>query len=99
MIQSIPGVQLLEIAEGDVCCGSAGVYNLLEPQAAEALRDRKVNHVRAAGADVLVSSNPGCLLQISAGFESSGERLDTMHIVQLLDRSIQGIALDGTAGL
>ena len=99
LIQSIPGVELLEIGEADVCCGSAGVYNLLEPEAAEALRDRKVNHLRAVRADVLVSSNPGCLLQISAGFESAGERLDTMHIVQLLDRSIQGLEAVRSASL
>jgi glycolate oxidase iron-sulfur subunit len=71
-----------------LCCGSAGVYNLLEPEAAAALRDRKVRNVRSAGADVVVSANPGCLLQIDAGLRAAGDPIRTMHIIELLDRSI-----------
>jgi glycolate dehydrogenase iron-sulfur subunit len=91
VLQTIPELEVAEIAEPDVCCGSAGVYNLLEPAAAAELRDRKVAHVRATGADVLVSANPGCLLQIGSGLASAGDRIDTLHIVQLLDASMRGI--------
>jgi glycolate dehydrogenase iron-sulfur subunit len=90
VLRSIPGVEIRDVAEGDVCCGSAGVYNLLEPQAANQLRDRKVRHLIDAGPDVIVSSNPGCLMQIASGLEIAGTRIPTMHLVELLDRSIRG---------
>ena len=90
VLQTIPGLELREIGESDVCCGSAGVYNLLEPAAAGALRDRKVAHVLQTGCDALVSSNPGCLLQIAAGLEAAGRAMPTMHLVEVLDRSIGG---------
>jgi glycolate oxidase iron-sulfur subunit len=89
LLRTIPRVELREIAEPELCCGSAGIYNLLEPDAAAALRDRKVRHVRSAGADVLVSANPGCLLQIDSGLRAAGDPMRTMHIVELLDRSIR----------
>lgn len=90
VLETIPGVELCDVAEADVCCGSAGVYNLLEPEAAAALRDRKVRHVRATGAQVLVSANPGCLLQIESGLRAAGDTMRLMHVVQLLDASIHG---------
>jgi glycolate oxidase iron-sulfur subunit len=92
LLQSIPGVQLCEVAEPDVCCGSAGIYNLLEPEPAGMLRDRKVEHVRATNADVLVSANPGCLLQIGSGLRAVGDSMRTMHIIELLDASIRGVS-------
>jgi glycolate oxidase iron-sulfur subunit len=90
VLQTIPGLELREIGEPDVCCGSAGVYNLLEPAAAGALRDRKVAHVLQTDCDALVSSNPGCLLQIASGLEAAGRAMPTMHLVEVLDRSIGG---------
>ena len=88
LLQGIPGVEVREIAESEICCGSAGIYNLLEPDAANELRDRKVQNIMGTGADVIVSSNPGCLLQIATGFEQSGRAVSIMHLVELLDRSI-----------
>ncbi len=88
LLRAIPGLELREIDEPDVCCGSAGVYSLLEPAAGAALRDRKVAHVRDTSCDVLVSSNPGCLLQIASGL-SVGDEIKTLHIVELLDASIR----------
>jgi glycolate oxidase iron-sulfur subunit len=93
ILRSIPGLELMEIAEADICCGSAGVYNLLEPDAAGPLRDRKVRHVLDTGADVLVSANPGCLMQISSGLERAGRSMRTMHLIQLLDASIRGLTI------
>ena len=88
VLRSIPDLEVCEIGEPDVCCGSAGVYSLLEPGAGAALRDRKVAHVRATSCDVLVSSNPGCLLQIASGFDAA-DRIPTRHLVEVLDASIR----------
>src|SRR5262245_11782825 len=88
VLATIPELQVREIGEPEICCGSAGVYNLLEPAAAEALRDRKVAHVTQTGCEVLVSSNPGCLLQIASGLEAAGRPVRTMHLIELLDASI-----------
>ncbi len=89
MLARIPGVELVPLAEADVCCGSAGVYNLLERDAAAALGRRKASNVRAAQADVLVASNPGCLLQISAHL-GGADGVPTFHPVELLDASLRG---------
>jgi glycolate oxidase iron-sulfur subunit len=89
VLRSIPGLTLREVAEGDVCCGSAGVYNLLQPEAALDLRDRKVANVLRSDCDILVSSNPGCLLQISSGLEAAGQPKPTVHLVEVLDASIR----------
>ena len=88
LLQGIPGIDLREIAESEICCGSAGIYNLLEPQAATELRDRKVQNIMRTGADVIVSGNPGCLLQIATGLEAAGKPLRIMHLVEVLDQSI-----------
>jgi glycolate oxidase iron-sulfur subunit len=88
LLQGIPGVDVREIAESEICCGSAGIYNLLEPEAATDLRDRKVQNIMRTGADVIVSGNPGCLLQIATGLEAAGRPLRIMHLIELLDESI-----------
>jgi glycolate oxidase iron-sulfur subunit len=88
LLQAIPGLEVREIAESEICCGSAGIYNLLEPEAATELRDRKVRHILSTGAEALVSGNPGCLLQIATGLESEGRHVELMHLVELIDRSI-----------
>jgi glycolate oxidase iron-sulfur subunit len=88
LLQGIPGIEIREIAESEICCGSAGIYNLLEPDAANQLRDRKVQNILRTEADMIVSSNPGCLLQIATGFEDAGRAVPIMHLIQLLDRSI-----------
>lgn len=90
VLQTIPGIELRDVAESDICCGSAGIYNMLEPEPAGELRDRKVKHLLAADADVIVSSNPGCLIQIASGLDLAGRRVPTMHLVELLDASITG---------
>jgi glycolate oxidase iron-sulfur subunit len=88
-LQTIPKLELSEIAEPDLCCGSAGVYNLLEPEAALALRDRKVRNVANTRAAVLASANPGCLLQIASGLEAAGTAMRTVHFIELVDESIR----------
>jgi glycolate oxidase iron-sulfur subunit len=89
LLQQIPGIEVKEIAESEICCGSAGIYNLLEPEAATDLRTRKVSNVAKTGADIVVSGNPGCLMQIAAGLEAAGRPLPVMHLVEVIDRSIE----------
>ena len=89
MLRSIPGVELLAIAEGDICCGSAGIYNLVEPAPAAELGERKARNIIATGADIIASANPGCTLQISAAAERLGHPLKVVHPVQILDLALR----------
>jgi glycolate oxidase iron-sulfur subunit len=91
ILSRIPGVDLVPLAEADMCCGSAGIYNLLEPRPAADLGRRKAEHVRTAHPDALAAANPGCLLQISAHLRGS-DGVPTFHPVELLDASLRGIA-------
>ncbi|MBW0009580.1 MAG: (Fe-S)-binding protein, partial [Pseudonocardiales bacterium] len=79
--------------EADLCCGSAGVYNLLHPEPATALGDRKARNVLATGASVLVTANPGCLMQIAASARRLGGHLKLAHTVSVLDASIRDVPL------
>lgn len=90
LLEAIPGVQLKEIAEGELCCGSAGIYNILNPEPARELGDRKAVNVVATGAQVLVTANPGCLMQVTAAMERSGHTIGMAHTVEVLDASIRG---------
>lgn len=93
VLQTIPGLQVREIPESDICCGSAGIYNLLEPDAAAALRDRKVANLLTTDAEVVASGNPGCIIQIAAGLEIAGRPLRSLHLVEVLDASMRGASL------
>jgi glycolate oxidase iron-sulfur subunit len=90
-LATIPGLQIKEIGEAAICCGSAGIYNLVEPEPAQALGDRKVQHVLQTGADIIATSNPGCLLQIMNGLERAGKPMPAVHPVELIDASIRGV--------
>ena len=92
MLRSIPGLELAEPAEQAICCGSAGIYNLVQPEAARELGERKAANVAATGADVYASANPGCLVQVSNGLRCAGHALPALHPVELLDASIRGVA-------
>jgi glycolate oxidase iron-sulfur subunit len=93
LLRAIPGLTLIEIAEADLCCGSAGIYNLLNPEPATELGDRKARNVLATGASVLVTANPGCLMQIAASARRLGQPLALAHTVTVLDASIRGVPL------
>lgn len=91
VLGGIPQLEVREVPhEREICCGSAGTYNLLEPQAAAELGDRKATNVLAAGADLLVTANPGCHLQIQASLRRQGHDLPAAHLMELVDASIQG---------
>ena len=93
VLREIPGLEVLEVPESALCCGSAGIYNLIEPKAAQQLGDRKVSNVLSTGAQMVVSSNPGCLLQLRNGLERARKPIATRHIVEVLDASIRGTSL------
>jgi len=84
LLRSIPGLQLTELPESDWCCGSAGTYNLTEPAMARRLLNRKVDNIQATEADLVVTGNPGCLMQIRAGLQQRGLLIKAIHTVDLL---------------
>jgi glycolate oxidase iron-sulfur subunit len=90
LLRGIPELELVELPDAGTCCGSAGVYNLLQPEAARELGVRKADAVLATGASLVISGNPGCTLQISAELDSRGISLATAHIAEVLDASIRG---------
>ncbi|MEU4365506.1 glycolate oxidase subunit GlcF [Promicromonospora sp. NPDC023987] len=91
VLATIPGLVVKEIADGDMCCGSAGIYNLTNPEPARELGDRKAANVAATGAELLVTSNPGCLLQITDALRRQGREMPTAHMVLVLDASLRGV--------
>ena len=93
LLRAVPGLELKEIVEPDICCGSAGVYNLLHPEPATELGDRKAAGVLATGATVLVTANPGCLMQIASAVQRQGADIALAHTVAVLDASIRGVPL------
>jgi len=97
LLQRIPGLELVEIAEPAVCCGSAGIYNLVQPDAANALGDRKAQLITPINADVVATGNPGCLLQLRSALARSGRKTPVVHTIQLLDASLRGRSIDSLA--
>jgi glycolate oxidase iron-sulfur subunit len=89
LLRGVPGLVLAEIDDAGTCCGSAGIYNLVQPAAAAELGRRKASAVQAAGADLLVSANPGCSLQIAQALAAGGQPLPVAHIAEVLDASIR----------
>ena len=87
MLRAIPGLELVPLAESDMCCGSAGIYNLVEPETSNAVLDRKLAYIAAAGPELVATGNPGCLMQIGAGLLRSGSTVRAVHPVDLVDRS------------
>ena len=87
VLRKIPGLTLVELADGELCCGSAGVYNLLERGVADRLLDRKVSAILATGATMVAAGNPGCLLQIVRGLRARGAAVEAVHPVELLARA------------
>jgi glycolate oxidase iron-sulfur subunit len=87
----IPGLQILETAEAALCCGSAGIYNLVRPGPAKELGDRKVRNVLATAPDIVASGNPGCLLQLRSGLRLAGSQVPVVHLVEVVDASMRGL--------
>jgi glycolate oxidase iron-sulfur subunit len=91
MLRAIPGLELVEPAEQEICCGSAGIYNIVQPRAARQLGDRKASHVLATESHAYASANPGCLVQVTAALRRSNRPLPAFHPIELVDASIRGL--------
>jgi glycolate oxidase iron-sulfur subunit len=100
LLRAIPELRLAELADGGTCCGSAGVYNLLQPEAAGQLGARKADAVLATGAPLVVSANPGCSLQIASAMAAAGVQQppDVRHIAEVLDASLRGLPVSSLTG-
>jgi glycolate oxidase iron-sulfur subunit len=91
LLKEIPGLQLREIPEAELCCGSAGIWNILFPEPARELGDRKARNVASTGAELLVTANPGCLMQVASALQRQGARIGMAHTIEVLDASIRGL--------
>jgi len=87
LLRAIPGVHLVEVAQPDMCCGSAGIYNLVQPEMANQVLDNKLADVRATGAGIIVTANTGCYMQMIYGVKRGGLHATVLHVVELLERS------------
>ncbi|NER31992.1 MAG: glycolate oxidase, partial [Symploca sp. SIO1C4] len=94
LLRQIPGVQLREPLDAALCCGSAGVYNMLQPEVADELGQQKVENLLNTGAELIASANPGCSLQIKKHLQLRGKETTLMHPMELLDYSIRGVKLE-----
>jgi glycolate oxidase iron-sulfur subunit len=90
LLAAIPGVEVLTPAESDICCGSAGIYNLVQPEPAEQLGERKARNIAVLKPDIIAAANPGCILQIAAAGRRLGYDWKIVHPIELIDRSIKG---------
>jgi len=95
MLRTIPGLELLELSEAALCCGSAGLYGLVQSETAHQLGQRKVEKIIATSAEAVATGNPGCQLQIGALLNEAGRPLPVLHYMELLDASISGTQLPG----
>jgi glycolate oxidase iron-sulfur subunit len=93
LLAAIPELEILEVPEAVICCGSAGIYNLVQPNAANALGDRKAGLIASLDPDVVVTGNPGCILQLQASLKRAGKKIPVLHTIQLVDASIRGSSL------
>ena len=84
ILKSIPGVKLTELAESTWCCGSAGIYNIIQPAMSQQLLSRKLGHIAKTGASIVATANPGCHLQIENGAKAKGQKIQVLHPVSLL---------------
>lgn len=98
LLTQIPGLEVSDLPNKEICCGSAGVYNLFKPEAAAELGDRKGQDVAATGAEVLVSGNPGCSLQIASAMERAGTPVTVTHTARVLDASLRGLTTEQLLG-
>jgi glycolate oxidase iron-sulfur subunit len=93
LLKQIPNITLTEPLDAALCCGSAGVYNMLQPETANELGRQKVNNLVNTGATIIASANPGCTLQIAKHLELQGHQTQILHPIELLDLAIRGITL------
>jgi glycolate oxidase iron-sulfur subunit len=98
VLASIPGLELVEIKNGDRCCGAAGLYNVLQPEMSGQLARDKVESIVASGAPIVATANPGCAMQLGSALRESGARVRVLHPVELLDRAYRASHRKNPAG-
>jgi glycolate oxidase iron-sulfur subunit len=94
LLSGIPWLELMEIPEAAICCGSAGIFNLVQPDAAGVLGDRKAQLIGPLKADMVATGNPGCLLQMQSALARQGQKTPVVHTIQILDASIRGVSIE-----
>ena len=100
VLRAIPDLELVPLNESEVCCGSAGIYNLVEPEVSDVVMRRKLENIALSKADVIATGNPGCMMQIGAGLLRGGSATAVVHPIELLDRSYaMPVALSDGPGL
>ena len=92
LLRAIPGLTFKEMPLSDLCCGSAGIYNILHTDMAMSLLEKKMDSVRSTGAEVIATANPGCMLQLQVGIRKFGGAARVAHVVELLDAAYRGSA-------
>lgn len=90
LLAAIPNAQILDIPEAALCCGSAGIYNMVQPETAQTLADRKADWIAPLKADIVATGNPGCLLQLQSALQRKGESTRVLHTIQVIDASLRG---------
>jgi glycolate oxidase iron-sulfur subunit len=95
VLRAIPGIELTDIPEAEICCGSAGIYNLLQPQPANELGMRKARNILSTHPEAIATANPGCLLQITSALQRMDAQIPTLHPVELVDASMRGVTPPG----
>lgn len=91
ILQSIPGLELIELRESEWCCGSAGIYNITQPEMSRNILERKMRHISETNAEIIVTGNPGCILQIQQGIRQHDLPMKAMHLIDLLDCAYRGV--------
>jgi glycolate oxidase iron-sulfur subunit len=94
LLRGIPELTVKEIADPEICCGSAGIWNVLNPEPAAELGARKAANVLATGAELLVTANPGCLMQVAASLRKQGGTIALAHTAQVLDASLRNLPVE-----
>ena len=94
LLKAMPGIEFVELPYSDICCGSAGVYNVTETEASMELLAEKMKNAAATGAETIVTANPGCLLQMRAGAKIHKTGQKVLHVMEMLDRAILDQAIE-----
>jgi glycolate oxidase iron-sulfur subunit len=97
LLAAIPGLELVEMPDSSLCCGSAGIYNLIHPDASRRLLERKLDNALSTEPEMIVSANPGCMLQLAAGLRERGDAREVVHLIDLLDRAYARAEVDAAA--
>jgi glycolate oxidase iron-sulfur subunit len=98
LLRAVPGVEVVDVPNGDVCCGAAGLYNVLQPELSSELRRRKAEAIASLDASVVASANPGCTMQLAAGLRELGSGAEVVHPVELLDRAYRSSTVEPSPG-